>query len=81
MEDFEGFINYHGGDQDPFVKGLKALLCTFNGENPRLPFSRWHQIDSQLKDLVCRMTCMDPFRRITAREALQHPWFAEDAEA
>ncbi|GAB1319190.1 hypothetical protein MFIFM68171_09400 [Madurella fahalii] len=29
-------------------------------------------------DLVCKMTCMDPSRRITARKALQHPWFAGD---
>ncbi|KAK3295493.1 kinase-like domain-containing protein, partial [Chaetomium fimeti] len=78
MEDFEGFINYHSGHRDPFVERLKALLCTFNEENPRLPFSGWQHIDSQLRDLVCRMTCMDPLRRITAREALQHPWFAED---
>ncbi|KAK3302912.1 kinase-like domain-containing protein [Chaetomium strumarium] len=40
MEDFEGFIAYHGGDDNPFVKHLKELLCTFNEEQPRLPFGR-----------------------------------------
>ena len=25
MEDFEGFIAYHGGDDNPFVKRLKEL--------------------------------------------------------
>ncbi|KAK4243044.1 kinase-like domain-containing protein [Corynascus novoguineensis] len=64
MEDFEGFIAYHGGDDNPFVKRLKELLCTFSGP--------------QFRDLICKMTCMDPSRRITAWEALQHPWFAED---
>ncbi|KAK4232712.1 kinase-like domain-containing protein [Achaetomium macrosporum] len=78
MEDFEGFIVYHGGDDNPFVKRLKELLCTFSEEEPRLPFGRWQQVDPQFRDLICKMTCMDPSRRITAREALQHPWFAED---
>ena len=78
MEDFEGFIAYHGGDDNPFVKRLKELLCTFSEEEPRLPFGRWQQVDPQFRDLICKMTCMDPSRRITARKALQHPWFAED---
>ncbi|KAI1149052.1 kinase-like domain-containing protein [Nemania diffusa] len=78
MEDFEGFIAYHGGDDNPFVKGLKELLCTFSEEEPRLPFRRWQQVDPQFRDLICKMTYMDPSRRITARKALQHPWFAGD---
>jgi serine/threonine protein kinase len=78
MEDFEGFITYHGGDENPFVKHLKELLCTFSEEDPRLPFERWQQLDPQFRHLVCKMTCMDPARRITARKALQHPWFAGD---
>ncbi|KAI1172995.1 kinase-like protein [Nemania sp. FL0916] len=77
IEDFKGFIAYHG-DDNPFVQRLKDLLCTFSEEEPRLPFGRWQQVDPQFRDLVCKMTCMDPSRRITAREALQHPWFAAD---
>ncbi|KAH6623288.1 kinase-like domain-containing protein [Chaetomium tenue] len=78
MEDFEGFIAYHGGDDNPFVKRLKELLYTFSEEEPRLPFGRWQQVDPRFRDLICKMTCMDPSRRITAWEALQHPWFAEE---
>jgi serine/threonine protein kinase len=77
MEDFEGFIAYHGGDDNPFVKQLTGLLSTFSTEDPMRPFGLWHQVDPQFRDLICKMTYMDPFRRITAREALQHPWFAE----
>ena len=36
-------------------------------------FDLWKHIDSPLRGLVCKMTCMDPSRRITAR--------AEDVEA
>ncbi|CAN8105129.1 unnamed protein product [Discula destructiva] len=80
MDDFEGFIAYHGGDDNPFVKRLKDLLCTFSEEDPRLPFGKWQQVDPQFRNLICKMTCMDPSRRITAREALRHPWFAGDPE-
>ncbi|KAM7211214.1 Protein kinase-like domain containing protein [Rhypophila decipiens] len=76
VADFEGFISYHGGDDNPFVRHVKKLFCTFSQEQPRLPFARWLQVDPQFRDLVCKMTCMDPLRRITAREALDHPWFS-----
>ncbi|KAK4115574.1 kinase-like protein [Canariomyces notabilis] len=78
MEDFEGFIAYHGGDGNPFVGRLKDLLYTFSEEEPRLPFGRWQQVDPGFRDLICKMTCMDPLRRIAARQALEHPWFVED---
>ncbi|KAI1752906.1 kinase-like domain-containing protein [Xylaria castorea] len=77
-EDFEGFIAFHGGEDKPFVERIKELCKTFTEEKPRLPFGRWQQMDPQFRDLVCKMTCMDPLRRITARKALQHPWFAAE---
>lgn len=76
VADFEGLISYHGGDDNPFVRHLKKLLCTFSEEQPRQPVAKWLQVDPQFKDLVRKMTCMDPLRRITAREALEHPWFS-----
>ncbi|KAI3321872.1 kinase-like protein [Xylariaceae sp. AK1471] len=77
-EDFRSFIAYHGGEDSPFIERIKELCKTFNEEKPRLPFSRWQQVDPQFRDLVCKMTCLDPLRRITARKALQHPWFAAE---
>jgi len=40
MEDFEGFIAHHGGDDNPFVNRLKEPVCTFGEEEPRLPCGR-----------------------------------------
>ncbi len=78
VDDFGGFIEYHGGEEDPFVQRFLGLLYLFEGEGKkRAPFRYWHPVDPQFQDLVCRMTCLDPRRRITAREALQHPWFSE----
>lgn len=33
--------------------------------------------DPLFKDLVRQLMSPDPKRRVTAREALEHPWFAD----
>ncbi|KAG9442871.1 hypothetical protein H6P81_018725 [Aristolochia fimbriata] len=38
----------------------------------------WPQISESAKDLIRKMLIQDPKRRITAAEALQHPWLRED---
>jgi serine/threonine protein kinase len=76
--DVDGFVEYHGGEENPFVQRFGNLLLTFDSEDKkRKPFSHWYPVDPQFKDLVSRMTRLDPRRRITAREALKHPWFSE----
>lgn len=41
------------------------------------PFSEWSDIDDAVfKDLILAMTNLDPTKRITSRQALEHPWFA-----
>ena len=41
------------------------------------PFSAWPNVtDDEFKDLIRRMTNLDPKKRTTASEALEHPWFA-----
>jgi serine/threonine protein kinase len=49
----------------------------FSEDFPRAPFSLWKDIDPEFKDLVGKMTNIDPERRITAHEALSHRWFAD----
>ena len=36
------------------------------------------EIESDAKDLLLRMLCIDASNRITAKEALQHPYFICD---
>ncbi|OBT78615.1 hypothetical protein VF21_02360 [Pseudogymnoascus sp. 05NY08] len=73
---FQGLLQWIG-EENPFFERLITLAGSFNVAKPRKPFATWHFVDSQFRDLVCRMTVLDPARRITAAQALEHPWFAE----
>lgn len=53
---------------DPGALTLEALLKNSMGEEAS---------DPQLKDFLNRCLCWDPLERMTAREALQHPWVCE----
>lgn len=45
---------------------------------PYKHFSTWPEVEGEdFKDVVLKLMSLDPDRRITAREALLHPWFAE----
>jgi len=45
---------------------------------PYKPFSEWPDVsDAAFKDLIRGLTNLDPTKRVTARQALEHPWFSE----
>ncbi|GER40860.1 calcium-dependent protein kinase [Striga asiatica] len=46
-----------------------------------LQSSPWPSISDGAKDLIKKMLTIDPKKRITADEALEHPWLKEDGEA
>lgn len=59
-------------------KGIfKAILDT----DLDLQSSPWPSISSSAKDLIKKMLTKDPKKRITAAEALEHPWLKLDGEA
>lgn len=73
---FKGLLQ-HIGEENTFFDHLVALAGDFDAERPRKPFWMWHYVDPELRDLVMKMTNLDPARRIIAREALEHPWFRQ----
>ncbi|KAH0794086.1 CAMK family protein kinase [Histomonas meleagridis] len=42
------------------------------------PQRTWKGISEKAKNLIDRMICVDPIKRITAKEALDHPWFDKE---
>lgn len=71
-DDFIPFLK-HIGEDNPFFNRIVDMVN--NVQNPRPPFRKWVYIDAELRDLVLKMTRLDPASRISAREALEHPFF------
>ncbi|KAF4238984.1 hypothetical protein CNMCM8980_001810 [Aspergillus fumigatiaffinis] len=45
---------------------------------PYKPFSEWPEVvDPAFRDLIRGLTNLDPTNRLTARQALEHPWFMD----
>lgn len=76
---FQGLLQWVG-EENPFFERLIELAGTFNATELREPFAMWHFVDAQFRDLVCRMTVLDSAMRVTAAQALEHPWFAESGD-
>ncbi|RMD42378.1 hypothetical protein DV735_g2739, partial [Chaetothyriales sp. CBS 134920] len=71
IDDLEGLLQYLG-DDSPWVRIFTIIAEGFGEDFPRRPFSLWRGVDPDFKDLVGKMTNIDPRRRITAHEALGH---------
>lgn len=72
-ESLAAFLEYLG--TSPWVEIFAVVRDGFNAENPRRPIALWEGVDPDLKDLLAGLTDFDPNKRLTAREALDHPWF------
>lgn len=59
-------------------KGIFEAILRGNLDLKRSP---WPSISDSAKDLIKKMLTRDPKRRITAFQALEHPWIREDGEA
>ncbi|KGN50150.1 calcium-dependent protein kinase 26 [Cucumis sativus] len=47
----------------------------------RFPSNLWDHVSTSAKDLISRMLCMDPSKRLTAKEVLGHSWMKDAAQA
>ncbi|KAK2809482.1 hypothetical protein FQN50_003750 [Emmonsiellopsis sp. PD_5] len=78
--DYKGVegLKRHVGDQEINCKVLSMLWDNTEKDGfPYKPFLEWPSIDDEVfKDLILRMTCLDPRNRATAEEILEHGWFA-----
>ena len=73
-ESLQGLVR-HVGEDSLWFDRFADLASSFSDKEPRTPFAGWMYLDESFRDLVGKMTNLDPARRITAQEALAHPWF------
>ena len=62
-----GYPPFGGNSDQEIMNRVRVGRLTY-------PSPEWDEISFEAKDLIEKMVCIDPNRRITAREALQHPW-------
>ncbi|KAH8767488.1 kinase-like domain-containing protein [Diaporthe sp. PMI_573] len=81
VESFLGLVRHVCGEETGlWFDRLEDLINSFSEEEPRGPFARWMWLDEEFRDLVGKMTNLNPARRITAREALAHRWFTRTSD-
>lgn len=64
-----GFPPFNGPTDADIFKRVKEGIFSF-------PDPEWQHISTEAKRLIRKLLDKDPRMRITAHEALQHPWFA-----
>lgn len=60
----------HDSQMDEVQRILKA---DFRFE----PEIYWQGVSQEARDFICRLLTVDPEQRMTAKQALQHPWLAD----
>lgn len=55
-------------------------IKNFSYSDGDIPFRKfdWRRKSPELKDLISKCMTYDPKCRLSAEEALQHPWFKQD---
>ncbi|OBZ81914.1 Calcium/calmodulin-dependent protein kinase type 1D [Choanephora cucurbitarum] len=69
-----GYTPFWGEDQATLFQSIISGQYEYDEEY-------WSTISSSAKDLIDRLLTFDPNKRITAKEALEHPWIIGSKEA
>ncbi|KAJ9200660.1 hypothetical protein DTO021D3_2648 [Paecilomyces variotii] len=77
QEGIDGLLEYIGDDETS-CEVLQMLWEERLDENiPYKAFSEWPEVgDAEFKDFIKGLTSLAPGRRVTAQQALHHPWLA-----
>lgn len=64
-----GYEPYYGESEMALIEANKRAIVGF-------PEGDWQGVSEEARDLICQMLKADPKDRITAKDALDHPWVA-----
>ena len=64
------------GGQLPYNTKNKAALAVEMEQGPKFTGTRWGSVSEQAKDLVSQLLSPDASQRLSAEQALEHPWLA-----
>ncbi|KAF2272842.1 kinase-like protein [Westerdykella ornata] len=76
LDSIEGFMAYLGGDH-PWAPIFTVTVEGFGKDNPRKPLTLWTGIEEDFRDLLAKLTDLNPLNRIGSKEALEHPWWKD----
>ncbi len=68
-----GYPPFHDEDQNELFKRIKAGVYEFHEEY-------WSGVTAEAKDLIAKLLVVNPLERLTAAQALAHPWLTSDED-
>lgn len=68
-----GYPPFHDEDQNELFKRIKAGVYEFHAEY-------WSGVSAEAKDLISKLLVVNPLERLTAAQALEHPWLSSDED-
>jgi calcium/calmodulin-dependent protein kinase I len=68
-----GYPPFHDEDQNELFKRIKAGVYEFHEEY-------WAEVSAEAKDLIAKLLVVNPLERLTAEQALAHPWLTTDED-
>lgn len=69
-----GYLPFEGKDSEVVVEKIKANEFDF-------PKRDWDKVSKSAKDLIGKLLDSSPYMRISADEALLHPWITENSKS
>ncbi|KAI3838655.1 hypothetical protein MKW92_037326 [Papaver armeniacum] len=70
------------GGKVPFSGPTKLkILDAVVAAQLRFPSDPWEQISASAKDLISKILCLDPAKRLNAHQILDHPWMTQDVNS
>ncbi|TKS92585.1 Calcium/calmodulin-dependent protein kinase type II delta 2 chain [Collichthys lucidus] len=72
-----GYLSPEVLRKDPYGKPVDMWACDVLIAFPKFPSPEWDTVTPEAKDLINKMLTINPAKRVTATDALKHPWICQ----